>query len=480
MTAHSARPNVVWVSLESVRADHTTVGGYHLDTTPNLQRIVDAGGVNFPLAFAHARWTPAVTTSIMTATPESVHRVGYDDTRDVRQVPAEMKPLAERLSEMDYRTALFSSNPYVSPATGLDRGFDRVHLPPTARDLRSTAGVRTALRYAREFNSVGAGPRLGARWHKSYVLPRYQTETLKQWIREFGRDRQLDGRPFFLYTHMNSSHHPYNPPLRLLERFLRAQELDDVTPEAAIERAKSFTNNIWEWMAEGSALSERDRKILHAVYDAEIALVDAYVGELFDLVGRVAGPTVFVVTGDHGDLFGEGGVLGHNLTLHDGLVHVPLVVHGLEGVEVAADDIVQHADVTTTVVAALGGDVDGFMGVDLRRGGRECALFQRGPRSRDLAAIREFNPAFDASEYHEGAIDAVRTREWKYVRGDFAQLFRLPDEETNVIDANPEVAAELDELLTELVPDHSYDDVDAGQADFSEEMRDHLTHLGYL
>jgi hypothetical protein len=104
---------------------------------------------------------------------------------------------------------------------------------------------------------------------------------------------------------------------------------------------------------------------------------------------------------------------------------------------------------------------------------------QRGPRPRDLATIREFNPAFDPSRYHQGPVDAVRTREWKYVRGDYAQLFRLPDEETNVVDAYPEVAAELDELLTDLVPDHSYDD-DADQAEFSEEMRDHLTHLGYL
>jgi arylsulfatase A-like enzyme len=477
MTANSARPNVVWISLESVRADHTTVGGYDRDTTPNLQRIVDAGGVNFPLAFSHARWTPAVTTSIMTATPESVHRVGYEDTRDVRQVPTELKTVAERLSELDYRTALFSSNPYVSPATGLDRGFDRVHLPPTARDLRSSAGLRTALRYAREFNTVGAGTRLGARWHKSYVLPRYQTETLKEWLREFSNDRAEDGRPFFLYTHMNSSHHPYNPPLKVLERFMGDL---DMTPAEAIEHAKTFTNNIWEWMANGSKLSERDRKVLYAVYDAEIALVDAYVGELFDLVGRVAGPTIFVVTGDHGDLFGEGGVMGHNLTVHDGLVHVPLVVHGLDGIEAGADDIVQHGDVTTTIVTALGADTVGLMGVDLREGGREHALLQRGPRQRDLDAIREFNPDFDVSRYHAGAVDAVRTREWKYVRGeDRVDLYRLPDEEVNLAAEYPDVVAELDALLDELVPELAYDDA-ADQAEFSEDMRDHLSHLGYL
>jgi arylsulfatase A-like enzyme len=467
------RPNVVWISLESVRADHTSLGGYHRDTTPNLRRIVEAGGVHLPHAFATARWTPAVSASVLTGTYLSTHRVGWADTRDVQRVPDGLRTLPERLSERGYRTALFSSNPYVSPATGLDRGFDRVHRPPTKADLRSAAGARTALRYARTFTREGAGLSRDLRRHKDCVFPLYQVETLKTWLREFERDGDV---PYFLYTHMNSSHHPYNPPLTLLDEFLAGSEL---SPAEAIERAKAITSDIWGVVADGCVLSPLDREALFAVYDAEIALADRYVGELFDLAVASDRPTVVVVAGDHGELFGEQGMLGHNLTLHDGLVHVPLVVYGVDGVEAAAGDLVQPIDVTRTLLAALDAGVDGCQGVDLRDGGREYALLQRGPRRRDVESIRERNPDFDRP-YHLEGIDAVRSREWKYCRSaDRVALYRLPDEETDVAAAHPDVVAELDAAVDAVIPDERFDDGTESAA-FSAGMRRQLADLGYL
>jgi len=481
MQATQSTPDVVWISLESVRADHTSLGGYERDTTPNLRRIVEAGGVYYPSTFATARWTPAVSTSMLTGTYQSTHRVGWDDTRTVRRVPDDLRTLPERLRDLGYRTALFSSNPYVSPATGLDRGFDRVHLPPTKDDLKSGTGARTALRYATTFARDGAGFTTGLKWHKNCILPTYQAETLKAWIRGYAAEDE----PFFVYTHMNSSHHPYDPPLKVLERFMGDL---DMTPQETIDHAKTFTNNIWEVVANGCELSERDRTALFAVYDAEIYLADRFVGELFDLVRRSGRPTVFVVVGDHGELFGEQGMLGHNVTLHDGLVHVPLVTYGLDGVAAAAEGLVQPIDVTRTLVASLGGDVSGFQGVDLRDvelggegpGAREYALFQRGPRARDLNTILEYNPAFDRP-YHVEAIDAIRSTEWKYCRSaDRIALYRLPDEETDVSDAFPDVVAELDAALDAAIPEENYADPDAAAAEFDDTMRRHLVDLGYL
>jgi arylsulfatase A-like enzyme len=470
-------PNVVWITLESVRADHTTLGGYDRETTPNLRRIVEEGGSWFSQCFSHDRWTPAVSASILHGTTVSTHGVGLADTTKVNTVRDDLRTLPELFGERGYRTACFSSNPYVGPPTGLDRGFDRFHYVPTKTDLLSTSGVACAARYARNVRRHGAGLTTAITRHKDCIYPLYQTEVLRKWLRELAAETE----PFFVYTHFNSSHHPYNPPLSFLREF--TDDLDvDLSPEEAIELARGITNNIWREVAKGCSFDPRQRAALRAVYDAEIAYVDELVGQLFDRVRAVApDETIVVVTGDHGELFGERGMLGHNLVLHDGLIHVPLVTWGLDGVENRTDDLVQHTDVSRTVAATAGCESDQFEGYDLRSDRREYALVQRGPRPSDLERIREFDPSFDTSRYHSGMVDCVRSHDWKYVESDDGtELFRLPDETTDVADRHPGVVAQHEAALERLLPDEDVDHDATEQAGFTTETEQRLADLGYL
>ena len=65
----SRRPNIVWITLDSVRADHTSVAGYHRDTTPNLERIAGRpGGTALTNCFAHANWSLPSVASMLTGT----------------------------------------------------------------------------------------------------------------------------------------------------------------------------------------------------------------------------------------------------------------------------------------------------------------------------------------------------------------------------------------------------------------------------
>ncbi|SFR36519.1 sulfatase [Halogeometricum limi] len=480
MPQTQSRPNIIWISLESVRADHTSVGGYHRDTTPNLRRIADMrDGRTFDNCFSHARWTPAVSTSILTGTYLTTHGVGHANTRDVRRLPDDMSTVPELLAEEGYSTAGFSTNPWISDVTGLDRGFQRFKASPNKDDFLSPRGVRAGFKYLRELTTFGAGFETEPIYHGQCLPPYYQYQVLEDWVDDLSADEE---KPYFLYTHMNSSHHPYNPPLSLLEEFLGEFE---GTPKEAIEVAKNLTNNIWENVAEGCDFTDQERAALMAVYDAEIAFSDHLVGKLFDYVREnTDGKTVFVVTGDHGELFGEQGVLGHNLTLHDGLTQVPMVTHGVNFSESATENIVQHIDVMQTLVGAVGGDTSQFQGYDLTRDVREYALMQRGPRMDDLDTVLEFNPDCDIGQYHAGAIDCIRSLEWKYMRSDDrTDLFDLPDEETNVADDYPEVAAEMDAKLDEMLPTKRFDDDDreaANQVELSSQMEDHLADLGYL
>jgi uncharacterized sulfatase len=191
--------------------------------------------------------------------------------------------------------------------------------------------------------------------------------------------------------------------------------------------------------------------------------------------------TVVVVTGDHGELFGERGILGHNLVLHDGVTRVPMVIHGLEDLAPGPDDVVQHIDVTRTVLAAAGADTTQCQGVDLRTETPRAAISQRGPRPADIDRLLEHNPSFDDSRLHRSAVDAVRTHQFKYVEwDDGATLYRPPDETTDVAREYPEVHARLADHLAERRPAIERDPAGREEAEFTDAMRDQLRDMGYI
>lgn len=93
---------------------------------------------------------------------------------------------------------------------------------------------------------------------------------------------------------------------------------------------------------------------LKAMYDAEIAYADEFVGTPFNYVQRVTtGETVFVVTGDHGDPFGEQGVLGHDLVLGDNLTNVLMIVSAMDGLEDARESGENEATYTEAMEQQL-------------------------------------------------------------------------------------------------------------------------------
>jgi arylsulfatase A-like enzyme len=220
------------------------------------------------------------------------------------------------------------------------------------------------------------------------------------------------------------------------------------------------------------------------MYDAEIAYADEFVGRIFDLVRQQSDrDTLVVVTGDHGDLFGECGVLGHNFVLHDGLTNVPLVLYGFDEVGDLSDGVVQHVDVTRTVARRLGVDADQFVGRDLRNGPSQYAISQRGVP--DFDPYLESDPEFDASRYHPDPMTAVRTQSAKYVHSaDRSELFALPDEETPVGSDRPDLVAELDAVrrrrIGDLPPTRDQVDRNRDESAFTEEMTEQLADLGYL
>lgn len=464
-------PNVVWITLESTRTDHTSLSDYVRDTTPNLRRIAERPrGSAFPSCIAHGVWTLASSASILTGTYPSRHGAGMAHDR----IPDELETVPELLKEAGYHTACLSPNSHLSSATGLDRGFDDfAWISPST--LLDTAGLSTIARYLLNIRRHGGGITTDTAKHGTGFIVQ---DVAKRWLRSFAGDRE----PFFLYAHVGDPHHPYYPPLPLLREYAADLEL---SAREAGEVALAHHDELNERIARGCDFTAAEWDALHALYDAEIAYADRLVGTLFDYVDSLdLGETVFVVTADHGELFGEHGMLAHKIVVDDAVCRVPLVVYGLDGVEGSDGDLVQHADVVRTLLSAVGARTGQCQGIDLREETREYAVVQRGERRcrRNLERFRELEPDFDVSRYHKSTLTAVRTADYKYQRSaDGAELFRLPDEITDVSEGYPDVADRLDGTLSAwLESEGTPVSADARRGEFTDAMKSQLADLGYL
>ena len=181
------RPNVVWITLDSVRADHTNLNGYERETTPFLRELADDdAGTAFRQCFAHSKSTHPSSGAILTGTPPTHNTVGVSGEKLPESVPS----VAERFGEAGYRTACLSRNSYVSEATGLDRGFDRFQwlAYSTMHELHPV----TLLKYFANVRSHSAGLVLDTAKHAS---PYLMNDTAKRWL----SDLEANSDPFFFY-----------------------------------------------------------------------------------------------------------------------------------------------------------------------------------------------------------------------------------------------------------------------------------------
>lgn len=466
-----SRPNVLWITLDSVRADHTSLDGYGRSTTPSLSEL-RTQGLGFRNCIAHGRSTLPSSGAILTGLAPSRTTLGI--TGDV--LPNGIRTIPQRFANEGYLTAALSGNSFVGSETGLHRGFEHYQWLTSSR--LHQVGPRILLRYLRNLWRHSAGFTLDSAKHSTPFL---MNQVAKQWLRNFDEDE----RPFFFYLHYNEPHRPYYPPKDYLNLF--TEDIEMSASEAA-ESALRIHRNLNDIIANGTNLTTAEYDALEAMYDAEIAYTDEMIGRLITWIREQGlGDTVVVVTADHGELFGEYGLLSHKYVLHDAVTRVPLVIAKIGEPEtefgssfsVGEDDIIQHADVMRTLLSIADVDESGTIGVNLRREKREFAISQRGPP--DFEQMYQYNPDYDTDRFHDGVLTALRTPEWKYLKSEKrTELFALPDESTNVSADHPSAADRLDELLESWLDQHGEPIGESRKGTFSSAAKRQLRELGYI
>lgn len=193
--------------------------------------------------------------------------------------------LAEQFRDAGYRTALFSGNPYIGPAYGLDRGFDHV-----AEDVLFTDGEHT-------FNDNAA------RVHAAALA----------WL-----EGLAPGERAFVYLHTIHPHNPYDPPRDLARAYARGIG----------SRIDGSTETLVEIQRQRRRVNGADRARLAALYAAAFAYNDRELAGFLEGAAQYVPPsdTLLALTSDHGEeLFDHGGVL-HGYTLYEEQLRIPLVL----------------------------------------------------------------------------------------------------------------------------------------------------------
>lgn len=288
-------PNVVFVVIDTLRADHLGSYGYAKAQTPRFDALA-LGGTRFSAARSPTSWTLPSVASLLTGRYPGEH--GVERLQNV--IDEKTVTLPEALKDVGYVTAAFSANVAVVIASaGFAQGFDSfeaLEMPLAPGEVSNDPVV------VRD----GTGRRTQA------ATANTVTDAALAWLGA----RADKTKPYFMYVHYYDPHTSYAPPREYAERFGVAADDPMAGPGWAMA------------MAGTAPPTGRNLEKLIALYDGEIAFTDTEVGRLIDGARADGSNPLVIVTSDHGEEFGEHGGTQHGRTLFEEVLHVPLIVAG--------------------------------------------------------------------------------------------------------------------------------------------------------
>jgi arylsulfatase A-like enzyme len=479
-----ARPNVLWIVWDTVRADHLGLYGHARPTTPFLDRWA-AGARVFEDCLSPASYTVPSHASMFTGLLPSEHCAHNGHPR----LDDGFTTVAELLRESGYRTYLYSANPHVSEAGNLAQGFERAEHPWSASYVAEatriveaklaeedrTSELRERLRQA-EQGASGLVP-----WNIKAAGEIAQRAALG-WLSTIDRDR-----PFFVFLNYMEAHRPYIPPRPYRERMMSATEV-----ERSYQVDRSWIP-MWEYTFGLREYTAEEIELTRATYDAAIAELDDRLRELLAALGEggFLDDTVVIVTADHGEHLGEQHMLDHQYSVYQAALRVPLVIHypkrfapGREPRPVMSHDlfptllelcgVAPPSDLRTSAVSLLAPLPDRIRFAE-----------EPAPASLGLEMVHAVHPEWDPSAWRQ-RLSALVAGEDKLIRRgeERRELYDLGTDPLEGHDLLAERPADADALAADL--DRVERDLDRctitgpTEVPLTPEQRELLEALGYV
>lgn len=479
----SAKPNILIIIADSLRADFLSCYGGRVPAQ-NLNQVAESG-IKFENAYSQGPQSAVSHASLFTGR--------YPSNIGVTRSPEPMKEttsptLAGWLRDNGYRTYGIAGPGKMSSAYGYDRGFED---------------------YYESYNSFPGY--LSTDFLKEVITkPRKRKPLLKEWIRTAtrGQDKKTElkfdylqqalrrsERPFFGIMNTTVTHYPYNAPrpYKTQERpetvrskyqfidYLRQEEGDEHHrvdhPDVRYHRLRDATTfeGRAKYASDPSWLNEAELDVLRDWYAATIRYFDEKIGEFIEQVKDVE-DTLVIITADHGEHFGEHGVIQHGWSWFDECHRVPLIFSDVDTDRLNPEQYVSLIDLFPSICdladIPIPEQVDGE---SVFRGSKQFSISEIGRvgnKGRDLLDDGHGDRFSLGRKY-------IRNEDWLYVlKSDGTEeWYKRPSEQSVSDDESGD--EKLRQILLDRVPDFvSVRDENPG--DIPDEVKSNLEDLGYL
>lgn len=268
-------PNIVLITIDTLRADHLGAYGYERNTSPNIDKLAEKG-ILFENAYSQAPWTLPFMVSMNTSLYPQEHGV----TDKKYKLSNSMTTIAEYMSNNFYKTIGIVSNRFLTPQYGLSQGFDIFKL-----------------KFSRNHGTEKTSAKI--------------TDTAIKYISIYKNDK------FYLWIHYMDPHAKYmkHPEFGYSSGYLGKLSTGRLTPGKLNRMIPKLT--------------QADIQYVKDLYDEEISFTDKHIGRFIDALGKfgLTDKTVIIITADHGEEFLDKSKFGHGISLYQELIHVPLIIY---------------------------------------------------------------------------------------------------------------------------------------------------------
>lgn len=277
------KPNLIFLGIDSLRADHMSLYGYHRLTTPHLDKCA-RGGAAFENAFSpHIPTTPGYTSMFTGMDAFGMDVVALRHEGGLRK---DLVTLPEVLGREGYNTTCvgFSGN-------CASRGFQKY------------------------LDFAGWGSWAEGRSHKAENLNAVTIPELK---------RLADSKkPFFLFMRHMDPHAPYLPPLPFERLFYDGNEFDRANKSLdPVMNFKPFCDFFSTWFPPRCT----DKDYVIAQYDGAVAYMDACIGNIFATMRSlgIEEDTIIIINSDHGETHYDHECWFDHHGIYDCTLHIPM------------------------------------------------------------------------------------------------------------------------------------------------------------
>ncbi len=322
---NQALPDILMVSVDTLRSDRMSLLGYHRSTTPHLDRWARENAVIFPEVIAAAPWTLPAHVSLFTGLDAVRHGVNHDVGGMTVQAGAapvtDLEFMAETLRRAGYSTAAFTGGAYVRHDFGFAQGFDIYSSwPDRGRDLDE--------------------------------LPTGVDRTL-----DFFGSRRTE--PAFVFLHTYAVHDPYRAWPGFFEGEQTNSRIALKSPKNMPELGFRQVNQLIYRPGKGGQrpVGPGEFDLASEMYDSGVRFADHHLGQLLRRLEEqdLDRNLIVILTSDHGEALGEGGRLGH-VDLTDEVLRVPLLLAfpDQRGAGTVIEQQVRQVDIWPTLADVIG------------------------------------------------------------------------------------------------------------------------------